>query len=218
MQQLLIFLKELSENNNRDWFEANRQRYLALKEQYERWLEGVIDGIAKFDAVTGRPAVKDCVFRIYRDVRFSKDKQPYKTHIGAFIAAGGRKSEKAGFYVHIEPSNSLMGGGIYMPPPENLKKIRNEIYFNGNDFKKILNDPGFRKVFPGLYDDKISRAPREYDPTVADTELLKYKSYFVERSFTDREVTAAGFAAKVVESCRIILPMNNFLNRAFMEI
>ncbi len=218
MQHLLTFLTELKENNNREWFEANKQRYLTLKDKYEVWLEKVIEGISQFDPVTGKPSVKDCVFRIYRDVRFSKDKLPYKTHFGAFIAQGGRKSIKAGYYVHIEPGNSLMGGGIYMPAPENLKKIRNEIYFNSDGFKKILNEPSFKKIFTELYNDKISRPPREYDPGFADTELLKYKSYFVERSFTDREVLAENFADEVVKSCRMILPMNNFLNKAFEEV
>lgn len=215
MQSLLSFLSALKENNNREWFEANRQWYLEVKALYEQLLQNIISGIARFDPSIGQPSVADCLFRIYRDVRFSKDKLPYKTQMGAFIAPGGRKSIKAGYYVHIEPGNSLMGGGIYMPEPENLKKIRNEIYFNSQAFSSILTDPAFRKVYPGgLIGPKVSRI-KDFDPTKVDIELLKYKSFFVERDFTDKEVLSPGFEKVVIDSCRTVLPMNQFLNRAF---
>lgn len=215
MKNILDFLKELKENNNREWFEANKGRYLEVKKTHEEMLDKVIDGISTFDPVTGRPATKDCLFRIYRDVRFSPNKEPYKTHIGAFISRGGRKSERPGYYIHLEPGNCFMGGGVYMPQPENLKKIRNEIYFNAGSFKKIFEEKSFKQHFKELYDDKLSRPPKDFDPAFADIDLLKYKSYFVEEAYTDEEVLGADYVKKVVEACKALVPLNVFLNKAF---
>lgn len=217
MKSLLEFLAALKENNNRVWFEANKQWYLAVKDQYEQFLEKIIDGIGLFDPSIGRPKVADCLFRIYRDVRFSKDKLPYKTHMGAFIASGGRKSEKAGYYVHVEPGSSMMGGGIYMPHPDNLKKIRNEIYFDSKTFRNILDEPTFKEFFSGLIGPKVTRNMKEFDDKIADVELLKYKSYFVDREFTDEQVLSPDFDKVVLESCIRVYPMNKFLNKTFEE-
>ncbi len=217
MQKILNFLTEIKQNNNREWFEQNKQQYAEVKKEHEQLLEQVIEGISRFDAVTGRPAVKDCLFRIYRDVRFSSNKDPYKTHLGAFIARGGRKSERPGFYLHIEPGNSMVGGGIYMPEPPVLKKIRDEIYFDAPALRSILDNKDFKKHFAGLYEDKLTRPPKGYDADFADADLLKYKSYFVEKKFTDQEVTSPNFAAQVTKTCEAMMPMQVFLNRAFND-
>jgi uncharacterized protein (TIGR02453 family) len=125
MKEILNFISDLKENNNREWFETNKKRYLAVKEKHEIFLDKVIEGIrSSVDPQLGELTGKDCVFRIYRDVRFSPNKEPYKNHIGAYIARGGRKSPRAGYYIHLDPGNCFAGGGIYMPAPDVLKKIR----------------------------------------------------------------------------------------------
>lgn len=217
MKAVLEFIAELKENNTREWFEANKQRYLKIKEEHESMLDKVIDGIASIDLYTGRPATKDCVFRIYRDIRFSKDKQPYKEHIGAFISQGGRKTSKPGYYLHLDPGNCFYGGGIYMPPPDILKKLRNEIYFDADTFKGILEEKKFKKMFGDLYEDKLVKAPKDFDPEFANIDLLKYKSYFVERPLKDEEVTSPDFVKIILETTKQMQPFQKFLYRAFQE-
>lgn len=217
MKAVLEFISELKQNNTREWFEANKQRYLKVKEEHEALLDKVIDGIASIDPYTGRPATKDCVFRIYRDIRFSKDKQPYKEHIGAFISQGGRKTSKPGYYLHLDPGNCFYGGGIYMPPPDVLKKLRNEIYFDSDTFKGILEEKKFKKMFGDLYQDKLVKPPKDFDPEFANIDLLKYKSYFVERALTDEEVTSPDFVKIILETTKQMQSFQKFLYRAFEE-
>ena len=140
MKDILQFLADLKENNHREWFDANRQRYQKVKVQFEKFVTGLTGELALIDTSIGLLDAKNCVFRIFRDVRFSKDKQPYKTNFGAFIANGGRKSPRAGYYIHIEPGESMAGGGIYMPEAEVLKKVRNEIYFGSKDFRGLIEE------------------------------------------------------------------------------
>lgn len=216
MKEILNFISDLKENNNREWFEANKKRYLAVKEKHEIFLDKVIEGIrSSVDPQLGELTGKDCVFRIYRDVRFSPNKEPYKNHIGAYIARGGRKSPRAGYYIHLDPGNCFAGGGIYMPAPDVLKKIRNEIYFNTDQFRSILESKDFKKNFTGLYEDKLSRPPKDFDANHPGIEYLKYKSYFVEKAFTDEDVVSDGFVKKVTDTFRVLQPMNDFLNRVF---
>lgn len=216
MKRIFEFLTELKENNDREWFEANKSRYLELKAEYESVLQEIIDGIRTFDKTIGAVEPKDCVFRIYRDVRFSTDKSPYKTHFGAYIAAGGRKSERPGYYVHIEPGNSLIGGGSYMPKAEILKAIRQEIYFNSGEFEKIINSAALQEKFSGLYEDKLTRFPKEYLNESNASEYLKYKSFFVEKYLSDKEVlNKEKYISTVISSFKAMLPLKNFLNRVF---
>ena len=127
MQQVFQFLQDLSENNNREWFHNNKKRYDESREKVLFITEVLINEIRKFDSEIPLLEPKDCLFRIFRDVRFSNDKRPYKTNFGSFIAKGGRKSMYAGYYFHIEPDTSFVGGGIYMPDAEHLKAIREYI-------------------------------------------------------------------------------------------
>jgi len=217
MDKILQFLTALRENNNREWFEQNKDWYLQVKAKHEQLLEKIIKELSKFDVVAGTPAAKDCIFRIYRDVRFSKDKLPYKTHMGAFIAAGGRKSIRPGYYLHIEPGNSMISGGVYSPQPDVLKKLRDEIYFNSETFKNILNDKAFKEMFGNLWEDKLIRSPKDYDPLFPDIDLLKYKSYSVMRSLDDKEVISEQFIPIVLDACKTMSGFNVFLNHALLE-
>jgi uncharacterized protein (TIGR02453 family) len=216
MKDILEFLSDLKANNNREWFYENRDRYQLTKIKFEDYVSRIIGEISLFDPQVGLPAAKDTIFRIFRDVRFSKDKLPYKTNFGAFIANGGRKSPKAGYYFHLEPGASMIGGGIYMPQPEVLKKIRQEIYFNAGDFRKLLEENKFKRIFGGLGDyDKLKRPPKDYDASFPDIQLLMYKSYVVMHKLEDEVFLKEGFAKEITEACRTMTDFNHFLNRAF---
>ncbi len=216
MKDILQFLADLKENNHREWFDANRQRYQQVKVQFEKFVTGLTGELALIDTSIGLPDAKNCVFRIFRDVRFSKDKQPYKTNFGAFIANGGRKSPMAGYYIHIEPGESMAGGGIYMPEAEVLKKVRNEIYFGSKDFRSLIEEDNFRKTFGTLSDfDKLKRPPKDFNAGFADIDLLMYKSYAVMHRFNDQEVTSDGFHKSALSVFSSMIDFNRFLNRAF---
>src|ERR1041384_4820638 len=146
----MSFLKALKKNNNKEWFDKNKDKYLAAKENVENTVSDLIKTFSVFDKKLAGLNAKDCVFRIYRDVRFAKDKRPYKTNMGASINAGGKKAEVAGYYLHIEPNNSFIAGGRWMPESDHLKKIRQEIDYNGKVLRKILNDKTFKKYYGEL--------------------------------------------------------------------
>jgi uncharacterized protein (TIGR02453 family) len=148
-------------------------------------------------------------------VRFSKDKSPYKTNYGAFIANGGRKSKYAGYYIHLEDGKSMIGGGIYMPATEVVKKVRNEIYYNVDEFKALLSDSNFLKYFSGLEDfDKLKRPPKDFPADFEHIDLLKYKSYAVMHSLTNEIVTRVNFIEYILEVLNAMKPLNDFINRA----
>ncbi len=212
MKVLLEFLSDLRDNNNREWFLENRKRYEESKEQMLFFTELMIQEIRKFDSEIPMLSPKDCLFRIFRDVRFSKDKSPYKTHMGSFIAAGGRKSTRAGYYIHIEPGNSFLGGGIWCPQPEPLRAIRSEIMDNAEDFKKIMEDKEFRKYYKMIEGDKLKMAPKGFDKNFKDIELLKYKSYAFGSQIGDKRILNEKFAEYSVNAFKELYKANRFLN------
>jgi uncharacterized protein (TIGR02453 family) len=214
MLQVIQFLNELSENNNREWFQKNKKRYDESREKVLFLTEVVINEIRKFDPDVPLLEPKDCLFRIFRDVRFSNDKRPYKTNFGSFIAKGGRKSMYAGYYFHIEPSGSFVGGGIYMPAAEPLKAIRQYIAENGEEFLSLINSKNFIKVYPEMMDDKLKTAPKGYSPDHEFINLLKYKSFAFSSQFDKSQILADNFIEKLVHSFKTLHPVNRFLNDA----
>ncbi|NJO69133.1 MAG: DUF2461 domain-containing protein [Bacteroidetes bacterium] len=150
LKDILNFLSVLKENNHKEWFDENRDWYQKTKKNYELFAGRLIQEILKFDKNIGTPEVKDCVFRIFRDVRFSNDKTPYKTHMGVYVAKGGRKSILGGYYFHMEPENSVLAGGIWMPQAPVLKALRSEIYSYTDDFKGIINSKSFKNILKSL--------------------------------------------------------------------
>jgi len=216
-KKINTFLKELSKNNNREWFHAHKSDYEAALKSLELYTLQLIEGIRKFDKTLGNPTFKECVFRIHKDIRFSKDKTPYKTNMGVYIVKGGRKSGNAGYYLHIEPGNSMLAGGIYMPEANALKMIRKEVYYNAPEFKKIINDKHFKNLFGEIEGEKLVNPPRDFPKDFEDAELLKYKSYAVIHPISD----AILFSEKAYEfSINVyskMLPLNNFLNRTFLK-
>jgi uncharacterized protein (TIGR02453 family) len=211
------FLKSLAKNNNRDWFEKNKPKYLLAKEEFENFLEALHAELLKFDEGLAGLNPKKLGFRIYRDVRFSKDKSPYKINMGAGFSPQGKMVQEPGYYIHIQPNNeSFVAGGLYMPDAENLAKIRQEIDYNSEAFNKILSNKKFSSSFPkGLDDfDRLKTAPKGYAKDHPQLELLKNKSFIVSHYFTDKELTDKKFPKKVAEVCKTLKPLNDFLNSA----
>lgn len=216
MEKIIKFLKAVGKNNNRDWFEKNKETYLDAKNSFDDFLEGLHKELLKFDESLGNLNPRKLAFRIYRDIRFSKDKRPYKTNMGAGFSPHGKMEQEAGYYIHVEPGKSFVAGGLYMPSPENLAKIRQEIDYNGDNLLKILNNKKFKSYFPkGLDDwDKLKTMPKGYAKDHPHIELLKNKSFVVSHPFTDAEVVNKNFAKKVAESCKVIKPLNEYLSEA----
>jgi len=213
-EKALKFLSRLKRNNHKTWFDKNKEEYLEIKESFENWLGELIKNVEKIDGSIRNLEAKHCVFRIYKDVRFSKDKTPYKTHLGAYIAKGGRKSPSAGYYFHLEPGNSFLAGGIWMPESENLSKIRQEIDYNTDEFLKILKDKTFKKYFGEITGEKLSRNPKDYPADHPQIELLKFKSFNGVHEMDDQKVKSRDFLKHVLNAYKAILPLNEFLNRA----
>lgn len=214
MKDVLRFLSELRENNNKEWFDKNRARYEESRKKVLFLTELVNQEIVKFDPEVGIQNPKDCVFRIFRDVRFSNDKTPYKINMGSFISKGGRKGTGAGYYIHIEPGGSFFGGGAYHPEADALKAFRTEIFDHPEDFRAIVQRPSFLKFFPEMYDDKLRTAPKGFPKDFPDIDLLKYKSYAFTSRLDDSEVTGSDFVKHIIDGFRELAPANRFLNIA----
>jgi uncharacterized protein (TIGR02453 family) len=181
----IAFLKALKKNNNREWFEKNRGKYELAKEDFEQFVGEVIKELSKSNPALGNLKVKDCVFRIYRDVRFSKNKAPYKTNMGAYFVEGGKKSDKAGFYIQVEPGNSFMAGGCWMPLAPQLKAIRQEIDYNLADFEKVIHEKSFKKLFGELSDTKLKTTPKGYDSSNPAIDHLRQTSFIAQTAIED---------------------------------
>jgi uncharacterized protein (TIGR02453 family) len=214
---ILKFLKDIAKNNNREWFEKNKSKYLIVKNSFEDFLEDFHKELLRFDESLGGLNPRKMGFRIYRDVRFSKDKRPYKINMGAGFSANGKMEQEPGYYIHLEPNNkSFIAGGIYMPEAEQLAKIRQEIDYNTDRFLKIINDKKFKKSFEkGLDDfDKLKNGPKGFAKDHPHLELLKHKSFIVSHYFTDTQVKDKKFVKNVAEVCKAIIPLNKFLKEA----
>ncbi len=217
MIKVLEFLNELSENNNREWFQKNKKWYEESRDKFLFLTDVMINEIRKFDPEVPALAPKDCMFRIFRDVRFSKDKRPYKTNFGSFIAKGGRKSMHAGYYFHIEPNESFLGGGIYMPPAAPLKAVREYIAEHGDEFMDIINNPVFKKTYPEMYDDKLKTAPKGFPKEHEFIHLLRYKSFIFSKKLKKTEILEENYIENMVQSFQALKPVNQFLNEALKK-
>lgn len=217
---ILRFLKGLQQNNHKEWFDANRKDYEEARRQMQELVSQLISSLAETDPSIAHLTPKDCLFRINRDVRFSKDKSPYKTNFGAFICAAGKKSSTAGYYLHIEPGASFVGGGLYMPEPAQLGKIRQEIDYNLDDFLSILQDASFKKQFGTLQqsdDIRLVRIPKGYEAEHPAAEWLKLKSFIVMKKLADADITASDMISRCTTAFKAMKPLVDFLNRAVDE-
>ena len=214
MDKLLQFLRELKENNNREWFNDNRKRYEESRDKTLFLTDVLINEIKRFDPDIAGVNPKECLFRIFKDVRFSKDKRPYKTNFGSFISKEGRKSIYPGYYFHIEPGQSFVGGGVYMPQSEQLRAIRNYMAEHGQEFLEIKNEPQFQKIFE-MYDDQLKTAPKGFPKDHEFIEILRYKSFAFSSHFEDRKITGDDFVNHAVQAFKKLHKANVFLSDAF---
>jgi uncharacterized protein (TIGR02453 family) len=212
----LEFLTRLGKNNNREWFEKNRAKYETAKADVESSVEKIIVAVKKFDKRIGDEiTAKKCLFRIYRDVRFSGDKRPYKTNMGAYISPGGKKTIAPGYYIHIEPGKAFLAGGMWMPPAPELAKIRQEIDYNLDEFRKILRAKAFKECFGDLdQEDKLATAPKGYPKDHAGIDLLKLKSFVAVAELSDKQVLSKDFSKAAEKIFKAMKPLNDFLQRA----
>jgi uncharacterized protein (TIGR02453 family) len=218
--QTLTFLTQLKKNNNKPWFDAQRPKYEAARIDFQNFIQLVIDHLEKTDPTITGTVARECLFRINRDIRFSNDKTPYKTNFGASIKQGGRKSGLAGYYFHLEPGNSFVGGGLWMPEAPVVKAVRQEIDYNWDEFKGIIQNKTFQKAFGDIYkgdDIRLSTVPRGYDKDNPAIEYLKLKSFIAETKIVDEELTTVALHKKTVAAFEALQPLLQFINRAIGE-
>lgn len=213
-KRTLDFLKAIKKNNNREWFEVNRSKYEDAKADFEKFVESLLPLLAKENSKLKDLKVKDCVFRIYRDVRFSKNKAPYKTNFGAYFVEGGKKSSKAGYYIQIEPGNSFLAGGCWMPEAPVLKAIRQEIDYNLKDFEKIVKGKAFKSRFGELSDARLKTTPKGYDADNPAIDYLRQTSFTVTAAIKDKDLVVPTFTKDAAKAYKEMLPFLQFLNVA----
>ena len=208
------FLIALSKNNNRPWFEENRNWFDSSKSGVEAIIEKCILEIGKFEDL-GDLQAKKTMFRIYRDVRFAKNKEPYKKNFSAMLAKAGKKEMQGyGYYLHFQPDECFMASGIYEPSPEQLSKIRQEIDYNATELKHIIFEPSFVKMFGKMEGKQLKTSPKGYDKTHPEIELLRYTQFYFSTPFTEKETLSTDFPGKLAKACLKIRPFLAFMNKA----
>ena len=213
-KKTLQFLKGLRDNNNKPWFDEHKEDYQQAKEEFTGFVQRMLDRLASIEPALSEQQPKDCIFRIFRDVRFSKDKTPYKAHFGAYFSRGGRKYPGAGYYVQIEPGgNSFAGGGLWMPEGKLLKAVRQEIDYCYDEFSAIISYAGFRKQFKGLEGEQLKTVPQGYTADNPAIGYLRMKSFIASRNFTDTEVMSEHFREQLSETFSSMKDLVDFLNR-----
>ncbi|MGE0567055.1 MAG: DUF2461 domain-containing protein [Bacteroidia bacterium] len=216
MKNVLPFLKKLKSNNNNEWFDKNRTEYLSAKQSVEILVGKVIQQINAFDkAIDKSTDPKKCLFRINKDVRFSKDKSPYKTNFGASIAPGGKKTANPGYYIHIAPGEIFIAGGSYMPEPVQLNAFRQEIDYNGKELVKILKSKSFSTYFDGIDKiDVLKTTPKGFAKDHPHIDLLRNKHFIVSHSFTEKDLLSSDFDKKIVKCFKAMHPFIEFLRKS----
>ena len=215
----LGFIADLVLNNSREWFAEHKQRYEASRADFFQFLECLLAGAAAFEPLALDQQPKDLVFRIYRDVRFSKNKNPYKDHYGAYLADGGRKSILPGYYLHLSPHNqSFIACGLWMPPAEFLKAVRQEIDYNLEEFEQLLTAPAFKKFFKGVEGEKLKTNPKGYDKENPALPYLRHKSWMVSHPLPDDLLISDKACEVVLQAMQLGKPFKDFLMRPLLEI
>lgn len=214
-KETLDFLKKLAKNNNREWFQANKKAFDAAQDNMTAFAGYLIGEIGKFDSSVAELDPKACVFRIYRDVRFSKDKSPYKVNLGAYVAPGGRKSMQPGYYFHLQPGASFIAGGKHLPDGGECLKVRNAIAKNTEEFLKIVGKKSFRDAFDSLSGDKLKSAPKGFDPNHKAVEFLKLKEFMAWTELkNDKVLLDPAFPKQLVKLAKEMYPLVAFLRSA----
>jgi uncharacterized protein (TIGR02453 family) len=209
----ITFLTKLNKNNNKNWFDEHRKEYETAKKDFEGLVTQLHSELCRSEPGMSEQKPKDCIFRIFRDVRFAKDKTPYKNHFGAYFSRAGRKAPDAGYYIHIEPGKSFLAGGLWMPEGPLLKATRQEIDYNFEELKAILNQPQFKKHFKKLEGEALKTLPQGYSADNPAIDYLKLKSFIVTTPIDDKDITSKTFVLKVVKLFTVMKPLVDFLNR-----
>ena len=218
MRPYLDFLASLAENNSKEWMDANKKWYLDTREQFLKDVEILLKELSELEPELSTFKAKDCVFRQNRDIRFSANKNPYKTNFGAYFSPKGKKSSGPGYYVQVQPGNSFLAGGIWMPEAETLKKIRKEIDFSGAELEAIEKDSEFKKLFKGIDGEKLKTSPRDYEADHPYIEYLKLKSFTVSHPISDKAVETGTYLTFALDGFRKMKPFNDFLARAIEDV
>ena len=212
LKPVFDFLSGLKEHNNKPWFEEHRTDYERARERFEGFVDQLILEYGGLEDLRGITA-KDCVMRIYRDTRFSKDKSPYKTNMSASIAPGGKKSSSLGYHLHIQPQNeSLIAGGLYMPSPEQLARFRKVIDQDASPFKAIIKEKEFKKYFGSLEGEKVKTVPQGYSGEHPEIELLRFKQVVVVHRLSDETVLSPAFGTHTIKIFKAMKPFLDYLN------
>lgn len=214
-ESTLIFLKDLKENNHREWFAENRNRYDESRTNFVEFCDELLSDLKVLQSSLLNTSIKDCIFRINRDIRFSKDKSPYKNHFSAAFGPNGRNSGKIDFYFQMESDRAFIGGGIWQPSPQNLARFRQEIDYNPEVLKSIIYDKTFLEYFGEPHGEKLKTTPKNYPADHPDIELLKFKEIFYTKEFTAREILNKDFRAQVVKACTYLKPYLDYVNEVF---
>jgi len=212
IELILDFLKQLAANNEREWFNSHKELYKAASDEFDKLLTVLIARIGEFDASIRHLQPKDCTYRIYRDIRFSSDKRPYKTHMGGFISAKGKKSLHCGYYFHIEPEGSLFAGGTYGLTPKQLQEIRYSIYDSIEEYRHIIEGKQFKKYFPTIGEAQLKVNPKGFPKDFAYMDLLKPKDFTVWHFFNDSFFNQPDFIDTWVDMAKVSKPFIDFMN------
>ncbi|MGN6195969.1 MAG: DUF2461 domain-containing protein [Ginsengibacter sp.] len=215
----LDFLKALKKNNNKTWFDQNRERYNSAKNNFDEFVALLLEQMMLFDEDLKELSSKNCTFRINRDIRFSKDKTPYKINLSASFNKGGKKSVDAGYYFHLQPGgNSFVGGGLWMPEAIELKKLRQEIDYCFPEFKKIISASSFKKYYSELEKDEkqmLVNIPKGYEKENPAADFLRMKSFIATKNLSDEEVTSVNLVKETTQAFKALMPLIKFINRSF---
>ncbi|WP_242920101.1 DUF2461 domain-containing protein [Pontibacter liquoris] len=215
----LAFLADLATHNTREWFGEHKKRYDAARKNYITFLDELLQEMQHFEPAARGQQGKDLVFRIYRDVRFSNDKRPYKDHFGAYVAEGGRKSILPGYYLHLAGgNNSFLAGGLWFPPAEQLKAVRQELDYNLDAFTSIVEAADFKKRFGAIQGEQLKTTPKGYDKENPAIHYLRFKSWNAVMPLPDKVVLGDDFMQAVLDGFRAIQPLNEFLLAPLREV
>ncbi len=215
----LTFLEKLKENNHKSWFDENRTKYLEAKTDFENFVGEIINEMVEIDPDLKDLTPKACMYRINRDIRFSKNKTPYKINIACSLTKGGKKSIYAGYYFHLQPGEkSFVGGGLWMPAAPELKKVRQEVDYSFPELKKIINNPSFKKTYKTIEREEgqvLVNIPKGYEKDNPAGDFLRLKSFFVTKQIADKQLTQKSILKQIILDFSTIMPLNKFINRSF---
>lgn len=213
MQRVYSFLRDLRQNNNREWFLASKSRYAEVKRIVDETADLMIAAVSAVDPEAARLKPADCTYRIYRDTRFSPDKTPYKTHIGIFVNPPlGKKGLTCGYYLHIEPDNTLFAAGTICHPSDVLKAIRQSVYDEIDEYRSIVEDPEFRRLFPVVGDSLLKTAPKGFPKDWQYIDYLKPRNFLAEGPLSEEMLCGEGIARRLEPYIRMAYRFNRFMN------